>query len=106
MHTQRIERCAQHILVLIERRGLEAFLYSGTDSQRHHMPAPVRGIRVEAFIKNQDQDAIPLERGIVEQRTDIVFEPCVGGCELYVIGAAGGRRGAVMRVVILVWHYK
>ena len=93
MHTQRIERCAQHILVLIERCGFEAFLHSGTDSKRHYMPAAVRGIGVETFIENNNQDAILLESGIIEQRADIVLEPCIGSGELYVlvhpVGAVG-----------------
>src|SRR6478672_12710287 len=68
------------------------------------MPAAMCGVGVETFVKDKDQNAILLESGIVEQRPDVVFEPCIRGGQLYVIGAAGGRRGAVMRVVVLVWH--
>src|SRR5580765_8925905 len=92
--------------MLIERCGLEALLHSGTDSKRNYMSAAVRGVRVEAFVKDKDQDAILLESGIVEQRSDIVLEPCICGGQLYVIGATSGRRGAVMRVVVLVGHHK
>ena len=65
MHTQRIERGAQHILVLVERSGFEAFLYSGANSKRDHMTAAVCGIGVEAFVKDKDQDAILLNPGLL-----------------------------------------
>ena len=70
------------------------------------MSAAVRCVRVEAFVKDKDQDAILLEGGIIEQRRDVVLEPRIGRCKLDCIGATGGRRGAVMRVVVLVGHHK
>ena len=106
MYAKGIERGAQHVLVLIKRRGLESLSDSRADSKRDYMPAAVSGIRVETFVKDQDQDAILLESGIVEQGPDIILEPCVRGGQLYGIGAAGGRSGTVMRVVILVRHHE
>src|SRR5579864_4292315 len=104
MHAQRIKRGAQHILVLVESYGLEALLHSGPHGKSNHVSAAVRRVRAEAFVKNQDQNAILLEPGSIEQRRDIVLEPRVRGGQLYVIGAAGGRRGTIMRVVVLVGH--
>ena len=104
MHTQSIERGAQHVLVLVERGGLKTFPHSGPHSKRDYMPAAVSGVCIEAFVKDQDQDAILLEPGIVEQRTNIVLEPCVRRCEFDRVGATRRRCGAVMRVVVLVGH--
>src|SRR5207302_7837879 len=103
MPAQRMSRSTQHILMLIERGGIEAFLYSRTHGKRHYMPPAVRGIGVEPFIENDNQDAILLESGIGEQRADIVLEPCIRRGQLYRVRTAGGCSGAVMRVVVLIW---
>ena len=106
MYTKCIQRGAQDILVLVESCGLEALLHSRAHGKRNYVPAAVRRVRVEAFVKDKDQNAILLEPRIVEQRPDIVLEPCIRRCQFLGIGAAGGRRGAVMRVVVLVGHHK
>ena len=106
MYTQGIERSAQDILMLIERGGLETFPDPWTYGQRNYMPATVRGVRVEAFIKDKNQDAILLECGTIEQRANIVLEPGIRRGKLYRIGASSRRRGAVMSVMIQVGGFK
>ena len=75
---KRIKRSAQHILVLVESGGLEALPDSRPHCKRSYMPAAMRCVGVEAFIKNNNQNAILLEPRIIEQWRNIIFEPCVG----------------------------
>src|ERR1051326_4219709 len=106
VYTQRVQRGAQHILVLVKRGGLEALLHSRSHGECDHMSAAVGCVCAEAFIKNQDQDAILLEFGIIEQWGNIVFEPCVRRGELDCVGATSRRRRAVMSVMIQVGDNK
>src|SRR6185312_9170528 len=66
VYAQGVERRAQHILVLVKSCGLEAFTDSGTRRQRDYVSSAVRRVGVEAFIENNNQDAILLEFGTIE----------------------------------------
>jgi hypothetical protein len=91
-HAEVFERQAKNTLMLIESKGLVATLRLRTDDDGGDVASASSEIRKVRFIKDDDEEAISLEHGALNDRVEIRLQPIV----------SGGER-AVMPVVTEVW---
>src|SRR5438270_10179068 len=62
LDSQRVQRGAQNVLVVVKRRGFKSLLHFWPDHERRHVSAAVRGVRGKTFIEDDDQDSVLLKR--------------------------------------------
>src|ERR1700730_1802441 len=86
------ERQAKNALMLIKSDGLVAMLGHRTNDDGSDVASASREIRKVRFVKDDDEKAVFLEDGALNDRVEICLQPSVGG----------GER-AVMSVIAEVW---